>query len=198
MIRNIRKYWERNFAGFLPLAHTFRDAFKDRWVRFHSLPESKRYAESESEYQTILLRHNTVITRLCQEKKLILITAFYSENIKPEKKIGRGSLVKPFDLDLNSKYWQTVAMHEVHSDFEPELYLHLFASEWNWSPTVFDQILKLAADDVLSNVFILSLESNWIYHPYDGGADVICASISARNLIHKEFSNWLSDTPGGL
>ena len=155
MIQNLQLHWNRHYSGILPLADTFRTTFKDRWVRFHSLPESKRYAESESEYQTISFRHNKVIARLCKDSKLILITAFYSENSAPVKDIGRSSL-ELFNLDSSAKHWQTVALHEIDSDYEPECYLHFFASEWNWSPKVFDPILKLVADDVLRNVSILS------------------------------------------
>jgi hypothetical protein len=33
----------------------------DRWGRFHSLPGSKRYAESEVEYAIVLDRYNTIL-----------------------------------------------------------------------------------------------------------------------------------------
>ena len=197
MIKNLQLHWNRHFSGVLPIADTFRTTFNDRWVRFHSLPESKRYAESESEYQTVFFRHNSLIARLCKDSKLILMTAFYSGNSTPVKDIGRSSF-NLFELDPSAKHWQTVALHEIDSELGTECYLHFFASEWNWSPAVFDPILKLVADDVLRNVSIFSLEGNWLYHPYDGGADVICTSVSQRNLIRKEFSEWLSGYSGGL
>ena len=197
MIEKLKKHWESQFQDILPIAHTFINIFKDRWIRFHSLPESKRYAQSASEYQTILFRHNALLSHLSKEKKLTLITAFYSENATPVKDIGRAT-VKLFELDSNAKHWQTLAMHEIDSELGTECYLHLFASEWRWSSAVFDPVLKLVADDVLRNVFILSLDDSWLYHPYDGGADVICSSTSERNLLRKEFSSWLPDTPSGL
>jgi hypothetical protein len=36
----------------------------DRWVRFHSLPESKRYPDSQAEYAIELDRHYTVLSEL--------------------------------------------------------------------------------------------------------------------------------------
>ncbi len=197
MIEKLQNHWTRHFSGVLPLADTFRTTFEDRWVRFHSFPESKRYAQSEMEYQTIFLRHNALLAHLQKETKLILITAFYSENSTPKKDTCSAS-AKLFELDPNAKHWQTLALHEIDSELGSECYRHLFASEWNWSPAVFDPILKLVADDVVRNIFILSLESNWIYYPYDGGADVICTSTSERNLVRKEFSQWLSDRPDGF
>ncbi|WP_425586206.1 DUF3885 domain-containing protein [Streptomyces sannanensis] len=43
--------WESNWPGTLPLGHLLRSAWPDRWVRFHSLPESKRYADTEAEFK---------------------------------------------------------------------------------------------------------------------------------------------------
>ena len=40
-----------------------------RWVRFHSLPGSKRYAENEAEYACVLSRHNVVIGELLEEHR---------------------------------------------------------------------------------------------------------------------------------
>ena len=39
-----KSFWRNHYGECPPLGHRLRDAFVDRWVRFHSLPESKRYA----------------------------------------------------------------------------------------------------------------------------------------------------------
>ena len=53
--------WQRWFPGCEPIAYHMRDAFSDRWVRFHSLPGSKRYPEDAAEYATVLERHNVIL-----------------------------------------------------------------------------------------------------------------------------------------
>ncbi|MGW6733237.1 DUF3885 domain-containing protein [Streptomyces sp. NPDC055013] len=53
--------WQRQFPKGPPIAHELRAAYSDRWVRFHSLPDSKRYPESEDEYAIVLHRYNTVL-----------------------------------------------------------------------------------------------------------------------------------------
>jgi hypothetical protein len=39
----------------------FKHRLADRWFRFHSLPESKRYAEDETEVAELFARQNTVL-----------------------------------------------------------------------------------------------------------------------------------------
>ncbi|TVZ93526.1 hypothetical protein FB157_106248 [Streptomyces sp. BK340] len=41
--------WQRQYSKGSPIAHELRTAYGDRWVRFHSLPGSKRYPETEDE-----------------------------------------------------------------------------------------------------------------------------------------------------
>ena len=52
--------WNQCFPKAAPAGFLCRDVYSDRWLRIHSLPDSKRYAESESERAEILRRHNTV------------------------------------------------------------------------------------------------------------------------------------------
>lgn len=47
-----------------PLGYELPGAYSDQWVRFHSLPESRRYADSDAEYAEILRRHRTVLREL--------------------------------------------------------------------------------------------------------------------------------------
>ncbi len=38
----------------------------------------------------------------------------------------------------------------------------------------------------------------WLYHPYDGGADVIARSSLERDGLAARYGSWLSDHPQGL
>ena len=59
--------WQRWYPNCEPIAHLIRREYPDRWVRFHSLPFSKRYAEEEAEYATVLERHNRILGELARE-----------------------------------------------------------------------------------------------------------------------------------
>src|SRR5262245_51346267 len=52
--------WRAAFGPVAPLGHHLRAALHERWVRIHSLPASKRYAETPAEVETMLARQNAV------------------------------------------------------------------------------------------------------------------------------------------
>ncbi|WP_406272620.1 hypothetical protein OHT93_23800 [Streptomyces sp. NBC_00191] len=70
--------WQKQRPSGPPIAHTFRSTYCDRWVRFHSLPESKRYPESEDEYAVVLDRYNTVLDELFAGTDVFVVTMDWS------------------------------------------------------------------------------------------------------------------------
>ena len=61
-----------------------------------------------------------------------------------------------------------------------------------------DGLLRAAADGQLVGMIIISMDADWLYHPYDGGADIIAASPKARDDLREKFQSWLSSHPRGL
>jgi hypothetical protein len=57
-------WWQSHFGEIAPRGHLLRRALSERWVRFHSLPDSKRYAESADEYAELQRRHLAVASVL--------------------------------------------------------------------------------------------------------------------------------------
>ncbi|MDJ1503014.1 DUF3885 domain-containing protein [Xanthocytophaga agilis] len=57
-------FWSSTFPDTLPISHYFKYDYSDRWFRIHSLPESKRYADNEEEWNILLHRQNTIISDL--------------------------------------------------------------------------------------------------------------------------------------
>jgi hypothetical protein len=47
----LTELWRRRWPDSRPVADELRDTEHKRWVRFHSLPESKRYPDDEAEYR---------------------------------------------------------------------------------------------------------------------------------------------------
>src|SRR5947209_5146416 len=62
--RALTELWRERWPNSRPIAHELKTSEHNRWVRFHSLPDSKRYADTEAEYQEILHRHATVLREL--------------------------------------------------------------------------------------------------------------------------------------
>lgn len=53
-------WWTSRFVRLPPLGHKLRRELPYRWLRIHSLPGSKRYADSEADYQEILSRQRAI------------------------------------------------------------------------------------------------------------------------------------------
>ncbi|AOS63948.1 DUF3885 domain-containing protein [Actinoalloteichus hymeniacidonis] len=184
----LTELWDRRWPGQSKLPYELRDA-RDRWVRFHALPESKRYPERESEYATVLRRHNTVLTELADGGDLLLMTSGYSDG--PEQ-AGAAAMV-PAHRD--AAYWTTICI-----DDQPpfESYLHLFVSRIPWSPGALDPLLRQVADWAIANVVVADVDLRWLYHPYDGGMDVILGSSCARDELRERHRDWLSQRSDGM
>src|SRR5215203_1796598 len=120
VVERLNLGWDEKWPKTSPDGPVLRTEHGDRWVRFHSLPESKRYADTEAEHAIVLERHHAVLD---------------------------------------------------------ELYVCVLTHP---SPAL-DAVLRTVADDVLGNVTIAPPDLRWLYHPYDGGGDVIAPSPSDRD-----------------
>jgi hypothetical protein len=88
-------------------------------------------------------------------------------------------------------------MHEIDGDANSN-YWHIFRSEFTWSPSSIDPIIRLVADDRISNVMIVDPLDSWLVHPYDGGIDVIASSIQQRDDISSKYDLWRSVRADGM
>ncbi len=193
MLETLNTYWNQEFPNTWPLAYQFKEMYPDRWVRFHSLPDSKRYAENDVEYTTILERHNTVIDDLngAQSLSVLLVTAA-SDSPDFESIASNSS-----QFVSKSYFWKSLAMGQLNAGWDESTYWHLFVSKHIWHKGIFDPMLKLVADDSMTNVMIINMEHKWLYHPYDGGADIILVSKEERDILKSKYKMWLSNHPAG-
>jgi hypothetical protein len=80
-LADLTALWDRRHSHRLPLGHALgRDS--EEWVRFHSLPGSKRYADTEKEYHQILHRHFTI-------RSATPLMACPLRTLRPTSPIGR-------------------------------------------------------------------------------------------------------------
>lgn len=183
--------WSSNFPNFSPIAHELKDEFNERWFRIHTLPESKRYPENEQEFSEILSRHNSILTDLFgANHKYYLLTNSYGLSLEKIKKEAK--LVK---LNLQKNYWQSVNIAE--KDFEP-YYWHIHFDEKDWAEGSVDDLFRLVANDAIGNVILFSADKKIVYHPYDGGADIIFENCDLRDFYKEKYKDWLSIHPSGF
>jgi hypothetical protein len=137
--------WDRKWPECPPFAHWLPDHYPDRWVRFPSLPEPKRYPDSEAEYAIVLDRHYTVLSDLNPGSHLLIITAEWTDTPQTTpQRWPRRSEVAP-----TSRHWQTLIE-------EPDFRSHtqLYAKARPWQPGTLDILLRAVADDEINGVLL--------------------------------------------
>lgn len=185
--------WRARRPSGPPLAHTFRTTYADRWVRFHSLPDSKRCPESADEYAIVLDRYGTILDALFAGTDVFVVTMDWSD-----APTGPSGLPSPLqELHPEGTHWWTES--EV-DDPDPEFHTHtrLWADRRPWRHGCLDDLLRAVADEVVVEVFVTDTELRRIHHPYDGGADVILDTPAERDELCGRYADWLSRHPTGL
>lgn len=182
-LNELTRRWQQSWPRCPPIAYLFTRHLSDTWVRFHSLPESQRYATNEAEYQIVLHRHNTILREL-GASECYLVTATYGTD---DLASGTEPVLHP-----NASRWMRV----VDPD-EPAIAHDLHVSRLRYEPGRLDRLLRCAADDQVGNVFVADTALRWLFHPYDGGADVILPSGAERDRLKARYREWLSARSDG-
>jgi hypothetical protein len=183
--------WRRAFGDTLPIGYVCRERVPERWVRIHSLPESKRYPESEAEYRELLRSHNEVATAVLGDgASCVLFWVAFG--------LPRVAINPLFHLSVKKSALIQVSELTGRADPEPEAdVVRVAAIPAQWRPTQFDQALRAIAED-RGRIFFANLTSGTAYAPYDGGADLFFASGEAVPHAKAAWAQWLSAEPSGL
>ncbi|MFD3657103.1 hypothetical protein [Streptomyces sp. NPDC058620] len=160
-------------------------------MRFHSLPESKRYAVTEEEYATLLKRQHAILADLGAAQELIAITCEWSADPSPRRREPDLERVAP------GEHWRTVLENETEEP-EARTYTHLYVGPLTNLPATFDPLLREVADFETAGVIIAPRGLGWLVHPYDGGVDVMTATRAERDALRSRHLEWLSQHQGGL
>ena len=99
-------------------------------------------------------------------------------------------------VSTGARHWQSILTDDSEPD-EP-MWTHLFVERFDLAEPRLEQLLRLVADFVTAGVLITDSEMRWIYHPYDGGADVFPATSADRDSLRAEHADWLSALPSGF
>jgi hypothetical protein len=186
VLAELEAAWEARWSNTPPVGFMLRDVHVDRWVRFHTLPESKRYPDSEDEYTTILNRHHTLLDELGLQGRCYAAASFFAGDDVPT--------VAPEESGVpNAERWRTVPpiMGE-------EMAMVVFAGEVRVPSPQLDLLLRDVIDDNSASITLIPPRGDWLYHPYDGGVDIIAPSVESRDALRAKHSTWLSSHPRGV
>ena len=185
-------WWKSDMGDVAPVGHALRQYMRSNWIRFHSLPGSKRYPESELEVHEVISRHCQIASELfVPGEQLYAYQSRYPlsrrETNARQSIAGRQLREASLEFPVNP---ETVAR-------EDDDVLVTRALVTTWKPDFYDRLVQEIAHDLEYMVTLVSPASKNVYCPYDGGMDVFVFSRGVPELEAK-FSAWLSDRPDRL
>jgi hypothetical protein len=192
-------YWSNNFPNCPPVSHLFKWEFADRWFRFHSLPDSKRYADNQLEIDELLARQNTVLLDVIGKgEECVLVAGDWSESA--------GELINGSACPILADFIKYSLPSISKQDFDPEteddeftpVFLRLAYGYHKLQEGSLNEILLCVADERVTNFFVVDFNKSRIFAPYDGGVDVVLRNTTERDDFKSKYSNWLSKRPDGL
>lgn len=175
-------WWSSTLGDVPPLGWVLRERFAPRWVRFHTLPDAKRYADTELERAEVVHRQVCVAAAVLGDNRPAwLIVPSYEAGGQQSMRLDEApglALTRVGDLVVDD---------DAHT---------FWAVLVPWEPQVFEPALRAIADDRLRALW--ASEDGEIFAPYDGGVDVIARSPGRRAELALQFSPWCSRHPLGL
>ncbi len=189
-------HWNLHFPDSVLISHLFKQVYSDRWFRIHSLPDSKRYADNDAEWDLLLFRQNELMTDLFGLNTTIFIVAG-EYNWGDQRTIhttGEKQVFKSYSFTL----LENIELFKLDSDEydEIDIYRPAFA-ETEWNPNNHDKLLKEIASNN-TRAFFVSFDRDIVIAPYDGGVDIVLKDSLKRDFYKDKYKKWLSERVDGL
>jgi hypothetical protein len=171
------KFWAENYPETQPINYLFKHNLNCRWLRIHSLPESKRYAQTKEESDTLLNRQNSIIDDLIEQNAEVSVVVNFIEI--------DSFLFRMFNFTNIG----------VFVDNDSEAVFQSFIFETTWETNGLNPMLIEIADDNL-RAFIIG--EDCLIAPYDGGMDLIFKDEPTKYFYQRKYKKWLSEREDGL
>jgi hypothetical protein len=91
--------------------------------------------------------------------------------------------------------WRAILLNEEDPD---PTWIHLYLTAIPGDTDALTPLLRLVADGATADVIISDRHATWLFHPYDGGGDVLHASENVRDSLLALHRDWLPANPQGL
>lgn len=193
---DFQNLWTLNYPDTVPISYQFKHDYSKRWFRIHSLPESKRYADNENEWEILLSRQNEIITDLFGlETPIVIVVGEYNWGDNRQIHVtDEEAIFKPFSFVR----LDNIELNKIDPEQydEPDIYRPAFA-QTIWKPNYHDKLLREITNDN-TRAFFVSFDKNIIVAPYDGGVDFILKDNQTRDNYKEKYKQWLSEREHGL
>ena len=181
------KAWSLHRRGYNPIGYELKYAGAPNWVRFHSLPTSKRYADTDEERAVLLERQNTLAAKVLGEGPCWIAQSHWPQPSVYERDFFRAARELGLDHAL---------------EFLP---LTTEGGEWSvharlttWPASASRDLLLSIADDQAAPTIWMSDADGAVFAPYDGGVDLFLPTTKAMLDLKRAHPDWLSSHPAGL
>lgn len=164
-------------------------------MRIHSLPESKRYPETEVERGEVLRRQNAAACyTLGEGSECIIFCVQYGESQHWPDYYVEGSRYAAEFLTLD----RFAPEHVQSFDRGEDGPMQFFATRRRWHAGAFDELILMCASGTAGPYLFANTDKGSAYAPYDGGADLFFSASDKVFEARRKFSSWLSSTETGL
>lgn len=197
MPNSFQSQWDNLYSNKLPISHYLPQYYPQHWFRIHSLPNSKRYADTLAEYELLLNRHNKIITECIGNDAPIFIVSGHYFSLSNNNQAYDPTFKLQYKFHLEEEINLTQENPEYYDDDEEDCFFRPCSVAVNWQPNVHNDLLKKIANDEVK-AFMISFEQNIMIAPYDGGIDFIIFDNAKRNALKDKYKNWLSLRADGL
>lgn len=180
--------WALHHRGEAPIGFELRDAGAPNWVRFHSLPNSKRYPDTDEERAGLLERQNRLALEVLGDRPCWVAQSHWPQPTPGDERRALGAT-----RDLALDYAFSFMPRTMDGD---AWIAHAKLTTWPASAT--DDLLLSIADDRAAPIIWMSAANGAVFAPYDGGVDLFLATADETNRLRATYPDWLSAHPEGL
>lgn len=185
--------WSLFHEGHWPIGYRLRESGAANWVRFHSLPNSKRYADSDDERRTLLQRQNLLAAEVLKSDPCWLVQTHW---ITPAGVIDVADPNDPFAA--TRQFGLEPAFEFVDGDGEDLVGWRVHAAPTQWADGAFNELLMSIAEEQAGPTLWMSETTGSVFAPYDGGIDLFLAKPEEVVSLKARHRDWLSSHPTGL
>lgn len=181
--------WHSHFGELAPIAHVLRPALPARWMRFHSLPESKRHVENRQDKAELLKRHNEAAVEILGEdvEAILFLFAFLPQSDDLAPRFAKFAWARAFRFDA--------APPLVYQPSQQDDRIVVCGCRVLWYAGAWDSMLRDVGDCRVNAVVMLNPRTGEIYAPYDGGADLFLRTPDRVAQLRRRWASWLPDAP---
>lgn len=154
-------------------------------LRFHSLPASKQYADTDEERLLLLGRQNVLALEVLGDQPCWLVQAQWA------LQAGERDESDQHDPFQATRDWKLAFAFEIlEDDGEEGRPWQVHAAQVRWAPGRFDDLLLSIANEEAGPTLWMGTDGA-IFAPYDGGVDLFLSDAEAVRRLAAKHPDWL-------